>query len=107
MRLELGAFAPQPGGTGHFLDEGGIEAAARRGLERKKREAAAREKEGASSNDLEPSTKEAVSHDKEDARSPSVGSEEGKELPKSQNRKHRSPWQVIKHKFSTRKEQKS
>lgn len=38
MGFELGAFCPNPGGTGHFLGEGGVEAAARRGLERQKRE---------------------------------------------------------------------
>lgn len=38
MRFELGALNPNPGGTGHFMGESGIEAAARRGLERQKRE---------------------------------------------------------------------
>jgi hypothetical protein len=38
MRFELGALNPHPGGTGHFMGESGVEAAARRGLERQKRE---------------------------------------------------------------------
>ncbi|KAL2012851.1 hypothetical protein VTN00DRAFT_376 [Thermoascus crustaceus] len=38
MRFKLGALNPNPGGTGHFMGESGIEAAARRGLERQRRQ---------------------------------------------------------------------
>jgi hypothetical protein len=38
MPFELGALNPNPGGTGHFMGEGGIEGAAKRGLERRRRE---------------------------------------------------------------------
>ncbi|KAL2010905.1 hypothetical protein VTN00DRAFT_3623 [Thermoascus crustaceus] len=51
MRFERGALNPNPGGTGHFMGESGIEAAARRGLERRKREQAEQAWTAAANND--------------------------------------------------------
>ncbi|KAJ9258890.1 hypothetical protein DTO195F2_5128 [Paecilomyces variotii] len=104
MRLDLGALSPHPGGTGHFLGEGGIEAAARRGRERALREAAAREEGNSVSNN--PETK-AISDEKQvhDAEGRSISAEESKDARRIRERKNRSLWQTLKNKFSTEKKE--
>ncbi|KAJ9296189.1 hypothetical protein DTO271G3_5330 [Paecilomyces variotii] len=104
MRLDLGALSPHPGGTGHFLGEGGIEAAARRGRDRALREAASREQGNSVSNDTE--TK-AISREKQvhDAEGRSISAEESKDARRIRERKDRSLWQALKNKFSTQKKE--
>ncbi|KAJ9298096.1 hypothetical protein DTO217A2_8482 [Paecilomyces variotii] len=107
MRLDLGALSLHPGGTGHFLGEGGIEAAARRGRERALREAAAREEGNSVSKDLGAETTKAISDDKQEhnAEDRSIGAEESEDARRIRERRDRSLWQALKNKFSTEKKE--
>jgi hypothetical protein len=101
MPFELGALNPNPGGTGHFMGEGGIEGAAKRGLERQRREEQEAKLAGASETPAH-ITKDSISDastaiDKKDTRTTSSKEVRSKQSrDKASSGQFRRSWQGIK-----------